>query len=69
MVNLTSAATWRAPLEELIPVGPVEVSLPGVSAKQARLLVRGGTAPVRLQNGAASVTIPSISDHEVVVLE
>ncbi len=27
IVNLTSAATWRAPVDELIPVGPVKVTL------------------------------------------
>lgn len=27
LVNLTSAATWRAPLEELIPVGPIKVTI------------------------------------------
>ena len=25
LVNLTSAATWRAPLEEYIPVGPIRI--------------------------------------------
>ena len=27
LVNLTSAATWRAPLEEFIPVGPIKVTI------------------------------------------
>ena len=27
LVNLTSTATWRAPLEELIPVGPIKVTI------------------------------------------
>ena len=47
LVNLTSEATWRAPLDELIRVGPFTVKLrvpPGVAARSARLLVAGGDA-------------------------
>jgi hypothetical protein len=72
LVNLTSEATWRAPLDELIRVGPFTVKLrvpPGVAARSAQLLVAGGTRPVRLDGGFVSVTIDSIMDHEVIVLE
>jgi hypothetical protein len=74
LVNLTSAGTWRAPVEELIPVGPltVKVKLPdGVSGNKRLLLaVSGGTAPpVRRQGGWAQFEVKSILDHEVVVLE
>ncbi len=34
----------------------------------ARLLVSGGTRPVRIDNGSALVTIDAILDHEVIVL-
>jgi hypothetical protein len=71
MVNLTSEATWRAPLDELIAVGPFQVAvrMPGdVRAHDARLLVSGGTRPVRVANGVAQFTLESILDHEVVVI-
>lgn len=72
VVNLTSAATWRAPLEELIPVGPakVRVKLPaGVSGKSARALVRGGHVAVSTKSGVATFEVASILDHEVIVIE
>ena len=72
LLNLTSAGTWRAPVEELIPVGPltVRVKLPeGVNARKLLLAVSGKTiTPVR-QNGWVQFEVPSISDHEVAVLE
>jgi hypothetical protein len=71
LVNLTSEATWRAPVDELIRVGPfsVRVRLPdNVRAGQARLLVAGGTKPVRIEAGMATLVVDSILDHEVVVI-
>jgi hypothetical protein len=72
MVNLTSAGTWRIPVDELISVGPftVRVKLPeGVSGKRLLLAVSGGTASVRRQGGWAEFEVKSILDHEVAVLE
>jgi hypothetical protein len=72
LVNLTSSGTWRAPIDELIPVGPlqVRVKLPeGIPGKSARLLVSSGSTPVATRQGWAEVTIKSILDHEVIVLE
>jgi hypothetical protein len=71
LVNLTSEATWRAPLDELIKVGPVTVRIavpPAVPRPSARLLVAGITRPVTMENEMAVVTIDSIFDHEVVVI-
>jgi hypothetical protein len=71
LVNLTNAATWRAPIDELIRVGPVKatVDLRGIAgAPQARLLVSGGSRPVAVARGKATVEIPSILDHEVIVI-
>jgi hypothetical protein len=70
LVNLTSEATWRAPLDELIPVGPFTVQLrarSGVLPATARLLVSGATPRVSSQNGYAAIRIDTIRDHEVVV--
>ena len=72
LVNLTSEATWRAPVDELIPVGPfdVKVRLPRPpAARRARLLVAGGSAPVSFENGMAALRVASIVDHEVIVFE
>jgi hypothetical protein len=71
LVNLTSEATWRAPLDELIKVGPFSVKVAAPASMRrpsARLLVSGLTRPVTLQNGMAALTIESILDHEVVVI-
>lgn len=72
LVNLTSAGTWRAPVHELIPVGPlaVRVKLPeGVRGERLRLTVSGETAkPVR-RNEWARFEVKSILDHEMAVLE
>ena len=71
LVNLTSAATWRAPIDELIPVGPVQVSvkLPaGIAGRTAKLLVSAGSAPLRVSEGWATFTVKTILDHEVVVV-
>jgi hypothetical protein len=72
IVNLTSEATWRAPLEELIRVGPftVKVRLPPELAKPAaRLLVSGVDRPITIERGMAVLEIDAILDHEVVVIE
>jgi hypothetical protein len=71
LVNLTSAGTWRAPIHELIPVGPlrVRVRLPaGVRGASARLLVAGGAAAVGVEDGWADFAVASVTDHEVAVI-
>jgi hypothetical protein len=72
IVNLTSEATWRAPLDELIRVGPFKITVPvpaGQTKPRARLLVGDGTPAVEVAGGRASLEIASLLDHEVVVLE
>jgi hypothetical protein len=72
VVNLTSAGSWRAPVDELIPVGPLQVRVrppAGVRARTARALVGGRALPVTMENGWASVQLASVTDHEVIVLE
>jgi hypothetical protein len=71
LVNLTNAAAWRQPIHELIPIGPLKVSvkLPaGVSGKGLRLLVAGHSASVSVNNGWASFEVKSVTDHEVALL-
>jgi hypothetical protein len=70
-VNLSNEGTWRAPVDEVIPVGPlrVRVRLPGdVRGGRARLLVSGETRPLTIESGWARFDLPSIADHEVVVI-
>jgi hypothetical protein len=70
LVNLTSTATWRAPAEEMIRVGPVKVRvrIGKAAASTARLLVTKTARPVAVSGGIAVFEIPSIVDHEVIVL-
>ena len=68
LVNLTSAATWRAPVEEFIPVGPIKVTVRHQGPATARLLVANTTRPVVVAQGMAVFEVPSILDHEVIVI-
>jgi len=71
LVNLTSAATWRQPLDEFIPVGPlkIRVRLPeDVQGKNLQLLVSGAKTSTTMEGGWGHFTVSSITDHEVVVL-
>ena len=71
VVNLTSAGTWRAPVDELIAIGPLQlrVRLPeGVPARSARRLVSAGPTPVAVKQGWAEFELKSVLDHEVVVI-
>jgi hypothetical protein len=72
IVNLTSEATWRAPVDEMIRVGPFKITMPlptRVTKPRARLLLAGTAPAVTVSSGSASLEIPSVLDHEVVVLE
>ena len=73
IVNLTSAGTWRAPVDELIPVGPVQVKVRWnnqTSPKSLRMLVARDESPdVKIENGSIGFGLKSIVDHEVVVIE
>ena len=71
IVNLTSSASWRQPLEELIPIGPFKISIrlpknnPG---NKLRLLVSKEKISSNVTNGWSHFEIRSILDHEVAVL-
>jgi hypothetical protein len=71
LVNLTSAGTWRQPVDEYIPVGPVKIRLrlpPGLNAFNMRLLVSEKKIPFTISNGWSEFAIESITDHEVIVI-
>lgn len=71
IVNLTSAGTWRQPVDEFIPVGPlkIKVRLPqGISGANIKQLVSGSGEKVKTEKGWCSFNVQSVSDHEVVVI-
>jgi hypothetical protein len=71
VVNLTNTGTWRAPIDELIPIGPLQVSLKlpqGIAGRGAKLLFSAASTPVTVSRGWAEFPVKSIVDHEVVVL-
>lgn len=71
LVNLTSAGTWRAPIHELIPVGPlhVHVQLPeAVSGTSVQLLVNDRNTGATVEDGWVIFEVASVLDHEVVVV-
>ena len=72
VVNLTNEGTWRGPIDELIPVGPIHVAvrLPEeVRTRRARLLVAGTTLNIGNDGRWARFEVASITDHEVAVIE
>ncbi len=71
LVNLTNPGTWRPPLHELVPVGPMRVRVlldDDVVGCRAQLLVANCAAALSLEGGWAHVEVPTILDHEVVVI-
>lgn len=71
LVNLSGACRTPGYAEEMLPVGPVTVSLPLGDASIARVeaRVRGEGLSWSLENGRLEIAIPSIIDHEMLVLE
>lgn len=72
LVNLTSAGTWRSPVHELTPVGPlsVTVKLPeGVRGERLHLTVSGESPALARRHEGVAFEIKSIRDHEVAVVE
>jgi hypothetical protein len=73
LVNLNHANAWKAPIDDFAPLGEQRVMLllpPAVRAASARLLVAGADAACDTgTEGMATVTVPRIEDHEVVVAE
>ena len=71
LVNLTSSGAWRAPIDELIPIGPLRlrIHLPqGIAGRNAKLLVSSGETPVTVRGEWAEFQVSSVLDHEVVVV-
>lgn len=72
LVNLTNPMMMKGPIRELIPIGEqeVRVRLPdGSRAKKVRLLAAEKNPRVERSEQYLSVAVPSILDHEVVVID
>lgn len=71
LVNLTNSATWRAPMDEVIPVAPVRLTVRRLAGmrygREVQLRVSGSRRDVRMTNGVAAIEIGSIAEHELVV--
>lgn len=71
MVNLTSAATWRQPIDELISIGPLKISvkLPGdVKKGNCHSLINAQNIKTTVKNSWCRFEIASLLDHEVVLI-
>jgi hypothetical protein len=71
-VNLTSAGTWRAPVHELITVGPFQVKIrvpSGLQPKGLKMLVSQENRAIVAEDGWVQFEVKSVLDHEVVVVE
>lgn len=71
IVNLTSSGTWRQPVDEFIPVGPVKVRLKlpdEIPGNNLRLLISEQKPAFSAEKKWLSFTINSISNHEVAII-
>lgn len=72
LVNLANAASWRSPVHEITPIGPLKLHVrmtQDVVGKRSQFLVSGGTPPVAQDGPWRQVEVGSLLDHEVVVFE
>jgi hypothetical protein len=70
-INLTNAGTWRQPVDELIPVGPlsIKVRIPeGIRGNDINLLVSGKKSQAVTSKGWSRFEIDALLDHEVAVI-
>ena len=71
LVNLTNAGTWRAPVDELIRIGPlkVRIKLPDdIRGQHIQLLASNRTVKATATHGWTEFELPYILDHELVVI-
>lgn len=71
MANLISAGTWRTPMDEFIPIGPITVKLKltkDIQGKNINMLVSGQKISAAVTNGWSEFKINSILNHEVIVI-
>jgi hypothetical protein len=71
IVNLTNSGSWRQPVDELVPVGPlnIRVRIPvGITGNDISLLVSGKKLTAAVNEGWSRFEISTILDHEVAII-
>jgi hypothetical protein len=71
ITNLISEGTWRQPVNEYIPIGPLSVKIKltkDVKGEYLNLLVAGQKIPAIVKDGWSQFRINSILNHEVIVM-
>lgn len=71
ITNLTSAGTWRKPMDEYIPIGPISVKIKltnDVKGGYPNLLVAGKKISAVIKDGWSHFEISLILNHEIVIL-
>lgn len=71
VANLISAGTWRTPIDEFIPIGPIKVKIKltkDIQGKNINMLVSGLKISATVTNGWSEFKINSILNHEVIVI-
>jgi hypothetical protein len=72
IVNLFNPMAMRGYFREFLPVGPlhIRVRLPDArKAKRAKFLVGSASPTVHEDRGNVTLTVPSVSKHEVVAVD
>jgi hypothetical protein len=70
VLNFTNAGTWRAPVDELIPVGPLEVAVRSDARPlSVSAMVAGAGMRAAYDSGWVKFIVPSVLDHELIVIE
>jgi hypothetical protein len=67
LLNLNNANTWRTPVHEVVPLGPLRLRLHERGLSTARALVNERTLRVRRRGDSCEVELARIADHEVIV--
>ena len=71
LVNLTNPMMMKGPFREFIPVSAqVEINIPpNVTPVKVKLLISGKEANVEIKKNKLSLTIPEITDHEIIGID
>ena len=71
LVNLSNPMMMKGPFRELIPVdAQVKIRIPANSKiTGVQLLLRGQKPEYKINNGIVSLSVPQITDHEIVALD
>ena len=71
LVNLTNPMMMKGPFRELIPVDmELSIKIPGgTKLTDVKLLVSGQKPKYEINSGIVTLSVPQISDHEIVALD